>query len=176
MVPSSPSTVPTSGHTRKPTIRDARMTEQLERKQHIDREHCVKHKHIELLGVICAHGRDVLAVNRAAQDWVIRLGQAVLSFHAYTEKEEQKQIERISKERLTVFKADDEEAYMKLIDTVKDTHITHLLRRMCLLDAAPPPQSYPVRKHREPEIEHTHSRFLSVDLYNVDYVVCVVSM
>ena len=106
MVPSSPSTVPTSGHTRKPTIRDARMTEQLERKQHIDRERRAKHKHIKLLGVICTHGRDVLAVNRTAQDWVIRLGRAVLSFHAYTEKEEQKRIERISKEWFKAFKVE----------------------------------------------------------------------
>jgi len=48
----------------------------------------------------------VLAVNRAVQDWVIRLGRAVLSFHAYMEKEEQKRIERISKERFKAFKAE----------------------------------------------------------------------
>jgi hypothetical protein len=34
-----------------------------------------------------------------------------------------------SKERLKVLKADDEEAYMKLIDTAKDTCITHLLQQ-----------------------------------------------
>jgi ATP-dependent helicase STH1/SNF2 len=115
--------------TRKPTIRDARTTEQLERKQRADRERRAKHKHVEQLGVICSHGREVLAVNRAAQDRIIKLGRAVLSFHATTEKEEQKRIERISKERLKALKADDEEAYMKLIDTAKDTRITHLLRQ-----------------------------------------------
>jgi ATP-dependent helicase STH1/SNF2 len=114
---------------RKPTIRDARMTEQLERKQRVDRERRAKHKHVEQLGVICTHGRDVINVNRAAQDRVIRLGRAVLNFHAHAEKEEQKRIERISKERLKALKADDEEAYMKLIDTAKDTRITHLLRQ-----------------------------------------------
>lgn len=115
--------------TRKPTIRDARMTEQLERKQRVDRERRAKQKHVEQLTVICAHGREVIAVNRAAQDRITRLGKAVLSFHAHTEKEEQKRIERISKERLKALKADDEEAYMKLIDTAKDTRITHLLRQ-----------------------------------------------
>lgn len=114
---------------RKPTLRDARMTEQAERKQRIDRERRAKHKHVEQLTVICQHGRDVIAVNRAAQDRVVKLGRAVLSFHAFTEKEEQKRIERISKERLKALKADDEEAYMKLIDTAKDTRITHLLRQ-----------------------------------------------
>jgi ATP-dependent helicase STH1/SNF2 len=115
--------------TRKPTIRDARMTEQLERKQRVDRERRAKHKHVEQLGVICTHGKEVLAVNRAAQDRVMKLGRSVLMFHNFTEKEEQKRIERIAKERLKALKADDEEAYMKLIDTAKDKRITHLLRQ-----------------------------------------------
>ncbi|KAJ7911546.1 SNF2 family N-terminal domain-containing protein [Mycena leptocephala] len=68
---------------RKPTIRDARVTEQLERKQR---------------NVICAHGREVIAVNHAAQDRI------------YTEEEEQKRMERITKERIKALKADDEEA------------------------------------------------------------------
>ncbi|KAJ3879309.1 SNF2-family ATP dependent chromatin remodeling factor snf21 [Lentinula edodes] len=115
--------------TRKPTIRDARMTEQLERKQRLDRERRAKHKHVEQLTVICNHGRQVIEANRAAQDRLTRLGRSVLNFHVQTEKEEQKRIERISKERLKALKADDEEAYMKLIDTAKDTRITHLLRQ-----------------------------------------------
>ena len=114
---------------RKPTIRDARMTEQLERKQRLERERRAKHKHVEQLNVICTHGREVIAVNRAAQERVTRLGRAVLSFHSYTEKEEQKRMERLAKERIRALKADDEEAYMKLIDTAKDTRITHLIRQ-----------------------------------------------
>jgi ATP-dependent helicase STH1/SNF2 len=114
---------------RKPTLRDARMTEQAERRQRVDRERRAKHKHVEQLGVICTHGRELISTCRQSQDRVTRLGRAVLSFHAYTEKEEQKRIERISKERLKALKADDEEAYMKLIDTAKDTRITHLIRQ-----------------------------------------------
>ncbi|KAJ7785661.1 SNF2-family ATP dependent chromatin remodeling factor snf21 [Mycena metata] len=114
---------------RKPTMRDARVTEQLERKQRIDRERRAKSKHVEQLDVICAHGRDVLAVNRAAQDRIVRLGRSVLNFHQFTEKEEQKRMERITKERIRALKADDEEAYMALVDNVKDTRITHLLRQ-----------------------------------------------
>lgn len=52
--------------TRKPTIRDARMTEQLERKQRFERERYANHKHVEQLSVICSHGRDVTRVNRVA--------------------------------------------------------------------------------------------------------------
>ena len=36
---------------------------------------------------------------------------------------------RLAKECLKALKADDEEAYMKLIDTAKDTRITHLLQQ-----------------------------------------------
>ncbi|KAI0770991.1 SNF2 family N-terminal domain-containing protein [Trametes elegans] len=114
---------------RKPAVRDARTTEQLERKQRLERERRAKQKHVEQLGIICAHGKEVLAVNRAAQDRITRLSKAVLSFHAHTEKEEQKRIERLAKERLKALKNDDEEAYMKLIDTAKDTRITHLLKQ-----------------------------------------------
>ena len=115
--------------TRRPTLRDARMTETLERKQRADREHRVKQKHLEQLAAICNHGREMVATNRAHQDRILKLGRAVQNFHTYTEKEEAKRIERISKERLKALKADDEEAYMKLIDTAKDTRITHLLRQ-----------------------------------------------
>ena len=114
---------------RKPTIRDTHMTENLERKQRVDRERRAKQKHVEQLSIICAHGREMLSVNRSAQDRIVRLGKAVLSFHTHAEREEQKRIERISKERLKALKADDEEAYMKLIDTAKDTRITHLLKQ-----------------------------------------------
>lgn len=114
---------------RKPTVRDIRMTEQAERRQRVERERRAKQKHVEQLTIICKHGEEVLAANRNAQARITRLGKAVLSFHAHTEREEQKRIERISKERLKALKADDEEAYMKLIDTAKDTRITHLLRQ-----------------------------------------------
>ena len=114
---------------RKPQVRDVRQTEHQERTQRADRERRAKYKHVEQLGVICNHGKEVIHANRAAQDRVNRIGRAVLAFHTHTEKEEQKRIERLAKERLKALKADDEEAYMKLIDTAKDTRITHLLRQ-----------------------------------------------
>lgn len=114
---------------RKPTIRDARATEQLERNQRLDRERRAKQKHLEYLGVICKHGQDLLEANRNKTLKAQRMGKMVQNFHAHAEKEEQKRIERISKERLKALKADDEEAYMKLIDTAKDTRITHLLKQ-----------------------------------------------
>lgn len=114
---------------RKPTIRDARATEQLERKQRLERERRAKQKHLEYLSVICKHGQDMVEACRSKAMKASRMGKLVQNFHALAEKEEQKRIERISKERLKALKADDEEAYMKLIDTAKDTRITHLLKQ-----------------------------------------------
>lgn len=115
--------------TRKPVMRDVRMTETAERKQRVDRERRAKSKHVEQLNVITHHAREVIMVNRTAVDRVTRLGRAVLSFHANTEKEEQRRIERVAKERLKALKENDEAAYTALLDTAKDTRITHLLRQ-----------------------------------------------
>ncbi|TKY84939.1 hypothetical protein EX895_006019 [Sporisorium graminicola] len=114
---------------KKQTLRDARMTEQLERKQRVEREKRARQKHIDYLSTICNHGRDLIAAHGKAQDQARRFGRAMLKFHADSEREEQKRVERIAKERLNALKADDEEAYLKLIDTAKDTRITHLLRQ-----------------------------------------------
>jgi ATP-dependent helicase STH1/SNF2 len=112
---------------RKPTLRDARITEAAERKQRLERERRAKQKHLDYLNVICKHGAQLLADKRNNLSKIQRLGKGISKFHAETEKEEQKRIERVSKERLRALKNDDEEAYLKLIDTAKDTRITHLL-------------------------------------------------
>ncbi|TDL20988.1 hypothetical protein BD410DRAFT_840947 [Rickenella mellea] len=94
--------------TRKPALRGARQTEGLERKQRQDRERRAKQKHLEQLQGICAHSREMVANARAAQDQTLKVARAVQAFHAFTEKEEAKRIERISKERLKALKVDDE--------------------------------------------------------------------
>ena len=58
--------------TRKPTIPDPRMTEQLERKQRLERERRAKHKHVQQLSVICSHGRDVIvSLKTNSSVWVV---------------------------------------------------------------------------------------------------------
>ena len=55
---------------------------------------------------------------------MLKLGRSVQALHGWMEKKEAKRIERISKERLKALKAGDEEAYMKVIDSAKDTYHT----------------------------------------------------
>ncbi|WFD33315.1 RSC chromatin remodeling complex ATPase component [Malassezia cuniculi] len=114
---------------RKQTLRDARVTEQLERKQRTERERKAKQRHTDYLSMICMHGKDLIAAQNKAADQARRIGRMVLKLHSDVEREEQKRIERVAKERLNALKADDEEAYLKLIDTAKDTRITHLLQQ-----------------------------------------------
>ena len=115
--------------TKKIAIRDARQTEQLERKQRAERDKKVKQKQLDYVSMICNHGKELVRAGAAATDRQRKMGKMVLSYHSTTEKEEQKRVERISKERLRALKNDDEEAYLKLIDTAKDTRITHLIRQ-----------------------------------------------
>ncbi|KAK4047865.1 ATP-dependent DNA helicase Snf21 [Microbotryomycetes sp. JL221] len=114
---------------KKPQLRDARNTDSLERKQKQEREKRAKQKHVDHLNEISAHGRNLIASHRAHEAKFVKLGKALLKFHADAEKEEQRRVERVSKERLRALRADDEEGYLKLIDTAKDTRITHLLRQ-----------------------------------------------
>lgn len=58
-----------------------------------------------------------------------KLSKSTLALHAQAEKEEVKRAEKIAKERLQALKADDEAAYLRLLDAQKDTRLTHLLRQ-----------------------------------------------
>ncbi|GAA5832794.1 hypothetical protein JCM11251_005767 [Rhodosporidiobolus azoricus] len=111
------------------TVRDAKQLESLEAAQKREREKRAKQKHLDHLAEITTHGRDLVAAHRAHQAKFQKLGKALLKFHVETKKEEEKRVERVSKERLKALRADDEEGYLKLIDTAKDTRITHLLRQ-----------------------------------------------
>ncbi|CAG8447537.1 3402_t:CDS:10 [Dentiscutata erythropus] len=114
---------------KKQSIRDARITDRLEKQQREDRQRHQKQKHLDRIQSICNHGREMIQWHRVSQGKQLKLGRTVVNYHSQVEKEEQKRMERLSKERLRALKNDDEEAYLKLIDQVKDTRITHLLKQ-----------------------------------------------
>ena len=114
---------------RKQTLRDARLTESLERNQKMERERKSRQKHLDRIQSVTSHGQDLNYAQLSHSSVCQRLGKAVLKYHGEAEKEEAKRLERMSKERLRALKADDEEAYLKLIDKTKDTRITHLIRQ-----------------------------------------------
>lgn len=114
---------------KKQSLREARITEKLEKQQRDARETREKKKHTDYLQTVLNHAREV---NTAAQNQrakMQKLGRMMQAQHQNIEKEEQKRIERTAKQRLQALKSNDEEAYLKLLDQAKDTRITHLLRQ-----------------------------------------------
>ncbi|TRX90330.1 hypothetical protein FHL15_008695 [Xylaria flabelliformis] len=115
--------------TKKQSVREARITEKLEKQQRDAREHREKKKHIDFLQSVQHHKSDIHNTAAAARNKMAKMGRAMYSHHFNIEKEEQKRIERTAKQRLQALKANDEEAYLKLLDQAKDTRITHLLKQ-----------------------------------------------
>ncbi|KTW30206.1 hypothetical protein T552_00684 [Pneumocystis carinii B80] len=114
---------------KKRSLKECRLTEALERQHRTNKEQIQKQKQVSYLQGICSHGYDVIQRQRSLQAKIFKLGRSVLAYHSYIEKEESRRLERTAKQRLQALKADDEEAYLKLLDQAKDTRITHLLKQ-----------------------------------------------
>jgi ATP-dependent helicase STH1/SNF2 len=114
---------------KKQSVREARITEKLEKQQRDARENREKKKHVDFLRAISNHRAEILNTAEAQKNKAHKLSRIMYNQHYNIEKEEQKRIERTARQRLQALKANDEEAYMKLLDQAKDTRITHLLRQ-----------------------------------------------
>lgn len=114
---------------KKQSLREARVTEKLEKQQRDAAENKEKKKHNDFVTSIVRHSEDMrnsAAVHRARNQ---KLGRLMQQTHSNIEKEEQKRIERTAKQRLQALKANDEETYLKLLGQAKDSRISHLLKQ-----------------------------------------------
>ncbi|KAK3331965.1 SNF2-family ATP dependent chromatin remodeling factor like protein [Cercophora scortea] len=114
---------------KKQSVREARITEKLEKQQRDARENRERKKHVDFLQAVYNHKVEIQNAGLAHRNKMSKLGRLMYSHHFNIEKEEQKRLERTAKQRLQALKANDEEAYLKLLDQAKDTRITHLLRQ-----------------------------------------------
>ncbi|RCI11657.1 hypothetical protein L249_7211 [Ophiocordyceps polyrhachis-furcata BCC 54312] len=114
---------------KKQNVREARITEKLEKQQRDARENREKKKHVDFLRAICHHRAEIHDAANAQRTKMHKLSRLMYAQHFNIEKEEQKRVERTAKQRLQALKANDEEAYLKLLDQAKDTRITHLLKQ-----------------------------------------------
>ena len=112
---------------KKQTLREARITEKLEKQQRDVRETKEKQKQIDHLQSILQHASEIQKNAAAQRARVQALGRKMVQHHQNIEKEEQKRIERTAKQRLQALKANDEETYLKLLGQAKDSRISHLL-------------------------------------------------
>ena len=110
-------------------LRDARETEQAERRQRTEREQRGKQRHLQYIQSICDHGQAIISTGRngTTGEKMRRLGRQMQKMHADTEKEEQRRVERLAKERLKALRNDDEAGYLALLGEAKDSRIAHLL-------------------------------------------------
>ena len=114
---------------KKQCLREARVTERLEKQQKDARESKERKAHIDYLKSIHDHREEIQIHAKEQKSRAQRLGRLMLSQHQTIEKEEQKRVERTAKQRLQALKANDEETYLKLLGQAKDSRISHLLKQ-----------------------------------------------
>uniref|UniRef100_A0AAQ6A0Q1 SWI/SNF related, matrix associated, actin dependent regulator of chromatin, subfamily a, member 4 n=1 Tax=Amphiprion ocellaris TaxID=80972 RepID=A0AAQ6A0Q1_AMPOC len=114
---------------KRQSLREARITEKLEKQQKIEQERKRRQKHQEYLNSILQHAKDFKEYHRSITGKLQKLTKAVATYHANTEREQKKENERIEKERMRRLMAEDEEGYRKLIDQKKDKRLAYLLQQ-----------------------------------------------
>lgn len=102
---------------------------QLEDKFKLEAEAKMHKLHVEKIEKILENSKALQESKFARINRKSALLRFVSNYHVNTEKEESKKLEKTAKQRLQALKANDEEAYIKLLDQTKDHRITHLLKQ-----------------------------------------------
>ncbi|KAM9935589.1 hypothetical protein OXX80_004844, partial [Metschnikowia pulcherrima] len=105
------------------------LAQQLQDKFKLEAEARKHRLHVKKIEHILENSKQVSEARLARFNRRVALTKFVSNFHAVTEKEESKKLEKTAKQRLQALKANDEEAYIKLLDQTKDHRITHLLKQ-----------------------------------------------
>lgn len=105
------------------------LAQQLEDKFKLEAEARKHRLHVKKIEHILENSKQILEARLARLNKRIALTKFSNNFHVNTEKEESKKLEKTAKQRLQALKANDEEAYIKLLDQTKDHRITHLLKQ-----------------------------------------------
>ncbi|XP_022650528.1 probable global transcription activator SNF2L2 [Varroa jacobsoni] len=114
--------------TKRQGLREARITEKLEKQQKLEQEKRRRQKHQEYLTAVLQHAKDFKEFHKnVVQQKISKINKAVITYHQNTEREQKKAQERLEKERMIRLMAEDEEGYRKLIDQKKDKRLAFLL-------------------------------------------------
>uniref|UniRef100_A0A915ITP7 HSA domain-containing protein n=1 Tax=Romanomermis culicivorax TaxID=13658 RepID=A0A915ITP7_ROMCU len=114
---------------KKQSLREARVTEKLEKQQKLELERKRRQRHQEFLNAVIQHGKEFKEYHRNNQVKNSKLKKAVLTYHSNTERERRKEEERREKERMAKLMQEDEEGYRKLLDQKKDKRLVYLLQQ-----------------------------------------------
>uniref|UniRef100_A0A0N5ALU6 SNF2-family ATP dependent chromatin remodeling factor snf21 n=1 Tax=Syphacia muris TaxID=451379 RepID=A0A0N5ALU6_9BILA len=115
--------------TKKQALREARVTEKLEKQQKAQQEQRRKQKHYDFLQAIIQHGKEFREYHRNNQVKLSKVKKAVMTYHANNEKERKKDELRNEKMRMQKLMQEDEEGYRQLLDEKKDRRLVFLLQQ-----------------------------------------------
>lgn len=111
------------------TPQELRLIDQLEREQRIRRERQERSTRWNKVNSVLSHVTEVHDQGKLRRQRLQTLTKHVLQAHNQIERDEAKKSEKTAKQRLQALRANDEDAYLKLLDQTKDTRITHLLKQ-----------------------------------------------
>ncbi|GAB6025093.1 putative global transcription activator SNF2L2, variant 3 [Chamberlinius hualienensis] len=114
---------------KKQSLREARISEKLEKQQQMEAERKRRQQHQEYLNAVLQHCKDFKDYHRNTTVKIGKVNKAVVTYHTNTEREQKKEQERIEKERMRRLMAEDEEGYRKLIDQKRDSRLAFLLQQ-----------------------------------------------
>ncbi|CAH2352316.1 nuclear protein Sth1p/NPS1 [[Candida] railenensis] len=104
-----------------------RLAAKLEERKELEAKRQEHELHVAKVQQILLSSEDIINKKFQRANKRATISRQINNFHTNTEKDEGKKLEKTAKQRLQALKANDEEAYMKLLDRTKDHRITHLL-------------------------------------------------
>lgn len=116
-------------HPKQKVVQTAKLAEKLQQQQQFEREKLIESLHNEKVQLYIETANKTQNNIASNQMRRFQLGKSIHKFHQECERDESKKFERNAKQRLQALKANDEEAYIKLLDQTKDKRITHLLKQ-----------------------------------------------
>jgi ATP-dependent helicase STH1/SNF2 len=116
-------------HPKQKVVQTAKLAEKLQQQQLQEKQKLIESIHSEKVKKLiefATNSQNLIAQNQIKR---FQLGKSIHQYHQQAERDESKKFERNAKQRLQALKANDEEAYIKLLDQTKDKRITHLLKQ-----------------------------------------------
>jgi ATP-dependent helicase STH1/SNF2 len=111
------------------TKQTARLAEELEKQQYLEKQKIELAKRLQKVERILSKSEDIRIAREEKLIKKSSFARSITQLHTQIEKEEGKKLGKNARQRLQALKANDEEAYLKLLDQTKDTRITHLLKQ-----------------------------------------------
>ena len=114
---------------KKHTLREARVTERLEKQLKMEQERKRRVRHADFLQSMVQANREFREFHRNNQNKMQKVKKAVVTYHANSEKERKKDELKNEKLRMMKLMQEDEEGYRQLLDEKKDKRLVYLLQQ-----------------------------------------------